>query len=163
MTDLTRPIIGIENRTAREVFDIMCDRIRSAALSVPSQGAVKDAEFLAQYLHDECEWPEFDFPQHSWPDHPDDDGKRGDGYLKIVPKSSADEFRSLAQRILSALHSPAHSGEREALELENKRLRELLLPFARVADMELKAGPADSVIVNVARCRDAREFLRRKP
>ena len=29
--DLTRPIIGIENRSALEVFDIMCDRIRGAA------------------------------------------------------------------------------------------------------------------------------------
>lgn len=28
--DLTRPIVGIENRTAAEVFDIMCDRIRHA-------------------------------------------------------------------------------------------------------------------------------------
>lgn len=28
--DLTRPIIGIENRTAQEAFDIMCDRIRYA-------------------------------------------------------------------------------------------------------------------------------------
>jgi hypothetical protein len=27
---LTRPIIGIENRTALEVFDIMCDRILNA-------------------------------------------------------------------------------------------------------------------------------------
>jgi len=27
--DLTRPIVGIKNRTAAEVFDIMCDRIRS--------------------------------------------------------------------------------------------------------------------------------------
>lgn len=26
---LTRPIVGIENRTPLEVFDIMCDRIRS--------------------------------------------------------------------------------------------------------------------------------------
>jgi hypothetical protein len=30
-TDLTRPIIGIENRTPQEVFDIMCDRIRGCA------------------------------------------------------------------------------------------------------------------------------------
>lgn len=29
MTDLRRPIIGIENRTAQEVFDIMCDRIQA--------------------------------------------------------------------------------------------------------------------------------------
>lgn len=31
MTELTRPIIGIEHRTAQEVFDIMCDRIRAVA------------------------------------------------------------------------------------------------------------------------------------
>lgn len=30
-TNLTRPIVGIENRTAQEVFDIMCDRVRAAA------------------------------------------------------------------------------------------------------------------------------------
>lgn len=30
MSDPTRPIIGIENRTAQEVFDIMCDRLRTA-------------------------------------------------------------------------------------------------------------------------------------
>jgi hypothetical protein len=29
---LTRPIAGIENRTAQEVFDIMCDRIRLSGL-----------------------------------------------------------------------------------------------------------------------------------
>jgi DNA-binding PucR family transcriptional regulator len=28
--DPLRPIIGVENRTAQEVFDIMCDRIRAA-------------------------------------------------------------------------------------------------------------------------------------
>jgi hypothetical protein len=27
IADLTRPIVGIENRTAQEVFDIMCSRI----------------------------------------------------------------------------------------------------------------------------------------
>lgn len=27
--ELLRPVIGIENRTAQEVFDIMCDRFRS--------------------------------------------------------------------------------------------------------------------------------------
>lgn len=31
--ELTRPIVGIENRTAQEVFDIMCDRFRLSALS----------------------------------------------------------------------------------------------------------------------------------
>lgn len=37
--DLTRPIIGIENRTAQEVFDIMSDRIR-AHISAPPDGEV---------------------------------------------------------------------------------------------------------------------------
>jgi len=38
---LTRPIIGIENRTAQETFDIMCDRIRrSAAFSEAEQQPV---------------------------------------------------------------------------------------------------------------------------
>ena len=31
--DLTRPIIGIENRTAQEAFDIMCDRIEQERLA----------------------------------------------------------------------------------------------------------------------------------
>jgi hypothetical protein len=35
---LTRPIIGIENRTAGEVFDIMCDRIRGKLSSVAGGG-----------------------------------------------------------------------------------------------------------------------------
>jgi len=35
MTDILRPIIGIENRTAQEVFDIMCDRFRISH-SLPS-------------------------------------------------------------------------------------------------------------------------------
>lgn len=35
--ELTRPIIGIENRTAQEVFDIMSDRIRGAlSVDLPS-------------------------------------------------------------------------------------------------------------------------------
>lgn len=41
--DLTRPIIGIENRTAQEVFDIMCDRIKLAPAPEPpanSQGSL---------------------------------------------------------------------------------------------------------------------------
>ena len=42
LRDLTRPIIGIENRTAQEAFDIMADRIRAAlaTLSKPEPAAV---------------------------------------------------------------------------------------------------------------------------
>lgn len=35
LDDLTRPIIGIENRTAQEAFDIMADRIRGAFAYIP--------------------------------------------------------------------------------------------------------------------------------
>ena len=42
MLDLTRPIIGIENRTAQEVFDIMCDRFRAAERALAERaGGVK--------------------------------------------------------------------------------------------------------------------------
>lgn len=37
--DLTRPIIGIENRTAQEAFDIMADRIRSRLAALASAPA----------------------------------------------------------------------------------------------------------------------------
>jgi hypothetical protein len=37
-TDILRPIIGIENRTAQEVFDIMCDRFsHRQARSLPGE------------------------------------------------------------------------------------------------------------------------------
>lgn len=35
-SDLTRPIIGIQNRTAQEVFDIMCDRFRALPTITPA-------------------------------------------------------------------------------------------------------------------------------
>lgn len=38
VSDLTRPIIGIQNRTAQETFDIMADRIRAALNSEVSHG-----------------------------------------------------------------------------------------------------------------------------
>lgn len=49
MSDLTRPIIGIENRTAQEVFDIMCDRIRSAEAKLAGvEDRVKEAWALGR-------------------------------------------------------------------------------------------------------------------
>jgi type II secretory pathway component PulF len=54
---------------------------------------------------------------------------------------------------------PTLASALETMAEEIGRLRELLKPFARVADMEERAGAADSVMVNVARCRDARVGL----
>lgn len=51
----------------------------------------------------------------------------------------------------------------DELREENAKLRELLKPFARIADMEERAGPADSVMVNVALCREARAALATAP
>jgi hypothetical protein len=38
---LTRPIIGIENRTPLEVFDIMCDRIRGQSQHTSMEGEIE--------------------------------------------------------------------------------------------------------------------------
>lgn len=51
---LLRPIVGIENRTAQEVFDIMCDRFRLAALPAPAPdhaGLVEVGTFIAASEH----------------------------------------------------------------------------------------------------------------
>lgn len=45
MVDLTRPIVGIENRTAQEVFDIMCDRIRLARTEASAAVKAKTLEW----------------------------------------------------------------------------------------------------------------------
>lgn len=51
--ELTRPIVGIEHRTAQEVFDIMCDRFRFSSRSTPT-GEV-DNEVL-KLLRDHHNW-----------------------------------------------------------------------------------------------------------
>ena len=53
--DLTRPIIGIENRTAQEVFDIMCDRIK---LAPPAPAGRGDGPITKEDLADalDCFW-----------------------------------------------------------------------------------------------------------
>lgn len=38
-SELTRPIVGIESRTAQEVFDIMCDRFKIAMSAAEPQTA----------------------------------------------------------------------------------------------------------------------------
>lgn len=44
--ELTRPIVGIENRTTQEVFDIMCDRIKSS----PRGGVVVEPGILTSLI-----------------------------------------------------------------------------------------------------------------
>lgn len=44
---LTRPVIGIENRTATEVFDIMSDRIRAYLTATESAARLTEAQMRA--------------------------------------------------------------------------------------------------------------------
>jgi hypothetical protein len=53
--DITRPIIGIENRTAQEVFDIMCDRIRLAGYPAPSTQMLGSGDRIADAI-EACDW-----------------------------------------------------------------------------------------------------------
>lgn len=64
-------------------------------------------EFLAQWLHDEVEWPEFPFPDYTWPEHPGDTGQRQTGCVKIVPKDVVEQFRDIARRLPEVAHPAA--------------------------------------------------------
>ncbi len=58
LIELTRPIIGIENRTAQEAFDIMADRIRSAARQEgrcsPGEDPAPEAGFIPERVTYQC-------------------------------------------------------------------------------------------------------------
>lgn len=55
MSHLTRQIIGIENRTAQEVFDIMCDRFRTAEAALAEARKVIEP-FAKEGWTDENGW-----------------------------------------------------------------------------------------------------------
>lgn len=66
--------------------------------SSPAGGDVHwTIESLAQWLHDETEHQE-SYPGCHWPEHPDDDGNRDGGFIKIVPKHAQAYFRQMAAR-----------------------------------------------------------------
>lgn len=89
---------------------------------VPIEGLVERA---AQWLHDEVEYPEHPFPHYSWPDHPDDTGQRGDGWLKIVPKDVQEQFRDIAKRLVPFVTAAALTQmARELRETEELRAQE---------------------------------------
>lgn len=47
--ELTRPIIGIENRTPQEVFDIMCDRVRHSLAATRTSEAAEPVAWRPTY------------------------------------------------------------------------------------------------------------------
>ena len=61
-TELLRPIIGIENRTAQEVFDIMCDRFRALPASEagwrPIETVPEDDTLFLAYCPPDDEFPD---------------------------------------------------------------------------------------------------------
>jgi len=63
-------------------------------------------ERLAQWLHDETDHPD-SYPDHTWPEDENDDGRRDGGYVKIVPKHAQEQFRAVAKRILAWLPDQA--------------------------------------------------------
>lgn len=72
------------------------------------------------------------------------------------PDATDFEARQAAEQFLAiaALSLPSD----KTVELL-REAREALKPFKRIADIEEQAGPCDSVMVNVSRCRDARDVL----
>lgn len=135
---LTRPIIGIENRTAQEVFDIMCDRIvrRLAAEQTRASTPAVDREAdLFQAIHDAMAdeingEPSGDIIEK---------GCEAAGYCD--PESAADAFKAAAVQAILSLHPSTEAAdttaalvaERDALakrvgELE-AALRDVLNPL----------------------------------
>lgn len=75
--------------------------------------------------------------------------------------SDAPPFMDVEERgLYSASTVEALTAERDALLSRVESLEKALKPFALVAEMEERATPCASVMVNVARCRDARTTLK---
>lgn len=94
-------------------------RYRAMIAAAPQPEPPSDlVERLAQWLHDEVEYPDPNFPYHNWPEHPDDTGQRGDGWLKIVPKDTQEQFRDIAKRLatLSQKHATAEKARADKAE-----------------------------------------------
>lgn len=110
-----------EIEVKKAVQDDYEHHIRSAILSVliypkgipqSSMAATSEAvEWLAQWLHDEVEWPNPDFPCDNWPEHPDDTGQSVDGHLNIIPADTQEQFRTIARRLLTAFPRSRENAE----------------------------------------------------
>lgn len=85
MSDLTRPIVGIDFRIPQEVFDIMCDRFRRA--SCVSETAKSDTQ---------SGLPIADETQGTWSDGGKEWTPARSGY------TAAEELRDLKQSIMQS-------------------------------------------------------------
>jgi len=109
-------------------------------------------ERLAQWLHDEVEYPDPNFPHHHWPEHPDDTGQRQGGWLKIIPKDTQEQFRDIARRLATFMDRTsaaeitrlrANYAELERHRLVFRRERNLAEDRALAAEAERDALRAE--------------------
>jgi hypothetical protein len=91
----------------------------------------------------------------------DQTGKDGDVLHAYNQRSDGQPDLSMSEERLNAWVGLTNA--LPSLIDEVVRLREALRPFAHIAVMEERAGPVDTVDVNVARCRDTRAVLRSNP
>lgn len=101
-------------------------------------------EHVARWLHDETDHPS-SYPSRTWPEHKDDTGQRGNGFVKLVPVDAQAYFREIAARFVRSFISDrieALTAERASMlkairltETERDRLREALTIIAAFDDL----------------------------
>lgn len=128
-TDICRPIIGIENRSAQEVFDIMCDRIRHRTASEqPASGEALD-RIATAICRTVAEIPDRSSPD----DFPDAMLVTADELHTIVSCALENEAERAA--ISTTSEAPEAGRLREALEWYGEQAR-----LARLIHSEGDAG-----------------------
>lgn len=93
------------------------------AIPAPAADAAELVERLAQWLHDEVDYPDPHFPNYHWPEHPDDTGQREGGWLHIIPKDTQAQFRDIARRLATFIDKTT-ADALEALQAERDSLAE---------------------------------------
>lgn len=125
-----------------------------AATPAPDADVAGLVEQIAQWLHDEVEYPDPHFPDYHWPEHPDDTGQREDGWLHIVPKDTQAQFRDIARRLATFVDRKTASAltalqeEVARLTRDNRDLQKIADDLGRAvqahADEEARATAAEA-------------------
>lgn len=129
-----------------------------AALSASPARSAEVVEEIAQWLHDEGGFGD-SYPDLAWPDHPDDDGRRDGGYVRLVPKHAQAHFRDVARRFVGrfVLAATLQSAQSEISALTNIHACDMndiaLLVLAR-DDEKARADRAEAELARVTAERD---------
>lgn len=134
--DLRAAIDGAgDNWTWRDLMD-QCDILATLTAPPTSDAGEAAVEAVAQWLHDEGGFADA-CPTRTWPEHPDDTGRREGGFVRLVPKDVQAQFRDVARRLLTqsaaAALSPPTSGEEMRLREALPRLDDGLIEAAMLA------------------------------